>query len=214
MSRDRATVRAEYKQEMEKAHQRVVNTPDGEIGWLLRFIQTDLDELSPSEWMVVAYELASFVDHVAFKHGGIVATENGWSLQVVPGEKFSYTLPSREEAIRLQATVLKQLDGLWNTATAVFSFSHLTLVVTQSGTFHERYATVVVATKQKAKEFEYRFAHMLAAYAGRIHRCRECRRIYLASRYDQQFCTPRCQMRVASRKWRMARRKRTRKGKS
>jgi hypothetical protein len=59
-----------------------------------------------------------------------------------------------------------------------------------------------VATKRKVKEFEYRFAHLLVDYSGRIRRCPECQRIYLAIRVDQIYCGPRCQTRVATRKWR------------
>ncbi|MBK9112928.1 MAG: hypothetical protein IPM88_14980 [Nitrospira sp.] len=60
----------------------------------------------------------------------------------------------------------------------------------------ERKGSVFVATKRKVKEFEYRFAHLLVDYAGRIRRCPECQRIYLAIRFDQRYCGPRCQTRV------------------
>ena len=33
--------------EMKKARERILTTADGEVGWLLKFIQTDLDTLTP-----------------------------------------------------------------------------------------------------------------------------------------------------------------------
>jgi hypothetical protein len=62
--------------------------------------------------------------------------------------------------------------------------------------------TVIVSAKRKAKEFEYRFVHLLAQTGDYIRRCPECATIFFAIRRDQLYCQPRCQNRVAARKWR------------
>ncbi|ULA65882.1 MAG: hypothetical protein LZF62_30001 [Nitrospira sp.] len=64
--------------------------------------------------------------------------------------------------------------------------------------------TVIVSAKRKAKEFEYRFVHLLAHTGDYIRRCPECATIFFAIRRDQLYCQPRCQNRVAARKWREA----------
>jgi hypothetical protein len=60
MSQNRQAIRQQFDREMAKAWQRINATPNGEIGWLVNFIQLDLDIFTPSEWMVLAYEIARF----------------------------------------------------------------------------------------------------------------------------------------------------------
>ena len=198
---DRAELYEQFHGEMKKARERILTTPDGEVGWLLKFIQTDLDTLTASEWTVLSFEIASFVDDVAIHRGADIATEAGWSVRAVPGDGFRGTLPSRGEAKEIQAMVLGSLEKLWKNAVAAFTFPQFTIIVTLP-IEDARKGSVFVATKRKVKEFEYRFAHLLMDYSGRIRRCPECQRIYLAIRVDQIYCGPRCQTRVATRKWR------------
>ena len=192
--------------ELTKAQERILSTSDGEVGWLLRFVQCDLESLTPSEWMVWAYEVASFADFSpGIRSMPRVLSESGWSVEAIPGEAKWYSLPSRAEALQLRQSVRRQLDDMWKTGYAHLTFPSLRLVVMLPGAFDDRHGTVLVATKRKAKEFEYRFAYLLAQYAGLIRPCKECQRIFLAKRRDQFYCDPRCQMRVATRKWRKGR---------
>ena len=113
MTIDHAAIFEQFYGEMKKARERILTTADGEVGWLLKFILTDLEALTPSEWMVLAFEVASFVDDVAIRHGEEIATEGGWSVQSIPGEKFRGTIPSRTEAKEIQTMVLRSLKNLW-----------------------------------------------------------------------------------------------------
>ena len=206
MTLNRQAIRQEFNREMTKARERITTTPNGEIGWLVQFIQRDLEILTPSEWMVLAYEVASFAEADGpDRHAMPIASASGWSVQAIPGETLEYTLPSRKEAMHLQVTIRGHLEQLWQHAVAPVTFSDLTLVVTMPGALHARHGSLLVATTPKTKEFEYRVAVSLAYHAGRIRLCQECPRIFLAARRDQLFCDPRCQMRVASRKWRKGR---------
>jgi hypothetical protein len=212
MTLNRQGIREEFDREMKKARDRMMTNPDGEAGWLVNFIQLDLEALTPSEWMVKAYEVASFAEADGpGKHSIPIAVASGWNVQVIPGEAFDYTLPSRKEAIQLQRTIRGHLEQMWQHGMASVTFSDFTVVVTMPGIFHDRHGSLLVATKPKAKEFEYRVAVLLAQHAGRIRTCEECQRIFVAARRDQLFCHPRCQMRVASRKWRTTQKKRSRK---
>ena len=184
----------------------------GRLAGSCNFIQLDLDILTPSEWMVLAYEVASFTEADGpGTHAMPIASASGWSVQAIPGETLEYTLPSRKEAMQLQRTIRGLLEHLWEHAIAPVTFSDLTLVVTMPGAFHARHGSLLVATTPKTKECEYRVAVLLAHHAGRIRLCQECPRIFLAGRRDQLFCNPRCQMRVASRKWRKGSQKTSRK---
>jgi hypothetical protein len=205
MSEKRQAIRAQFHDEMTKAGERITTFPHGEIGWLVNFIQLDLEAFTPSEWMVLAYEIARFTEEeVPQRHAMRIASESGWSVQAIPGEELEYTLPSRKEGTELQRTIRKHLEHLWDNGLAPVTFSALTLIVTMPGAFHKHHGSLLVATSPKSKEFEYRLVHLLAQHAKRIRPCQECQHIFIAVRVDQLFCTPRCQMRVASRKWRKA----------
>ena len=40
----------DFQLEYEKAMERIQTMPDGAVGWMLRFLQTDLEALTPTEW--------------------------------------------------------------------------------------------------------------------------------------------------------------------
>ena len=174
MTLNRQGIRQQFDREMKKARERITTTPNGEIGWLVEFIQRDLDTLTPSEWMVLAYEVASFAEaHGPNRHALPIAIASGWTVQAIPGETLEYTLPSRKEAMHLQVTIRGHLEQMWQHGIAPFTFSDLTLMVIMPGAFHPRHGSILVSTTPKTKEFEYRVAVSVAYHAGRIRRCKE-----------------------------------------
>ena len=100
----------EFQQEYQKAIERIRTMPDGAVGWVLKFLQTELEALTPTEWTLVAFEVAAFVDETGDRYGGMVAPESGWSVEGVPNAENYQTIPSRKEAQDIQATVLEQLE--------------------------------------------------------------------------------------------------------
>ena len=74
----------DFQVEYQKAMERIQTMPDGAVGWVLRFLQTDLEALTPTEWTLVAFEVAAFVDETGERYGGMVAPESGWSVEGVP----------------------------------------------------------------------------------------------------------------------------------
>ena len=195
----------EFQVEYEKAMERIQTMPDGAVGWLLTFLQTDLEALTPTEWTLVAFEVAAFVDETGDRYGGMVAPESGWSVEGVPLAKNYQTIPSRKEGQDIQAAALEQLERYWHEGYTAFTFPQMTLVVVSPGEGSDEAGTIFVSAKRKTKEFEYRFVHLLAQTGDYIRRCPECAKIYLAIRRDQLYCHPRCQNRVAARKWRESR---------
>jgi hypothetical protein len=119
--------------EYEKAMERIQTMPDGAVGWMLRFLQTDLEALTPTEWTLVAFEVAAFVDETGERYGGMVAPESGWSVEGVPHAKNYQTIPSRKEALDIQAAVLEQLELYWHEGYTTFTFPQMTLVVGVAG---------------------------------------------------------------------------------
>lgn len=208
MGPNRKMIMRQFHQEMTKARERLTATPHGVIGWLLKFIQTDLESLTPSEWMVLAYEVATFTeDDAPDRYSLPVAASSGWAVQAIPGETIECTLPTRKEATQLQESIRRFLEQFWENGVAPITFSDLTLILAGPGALHPRHSSLLIATKPKTKEFEYRVTMLLVRYGDQIRKCEECHRMFLAARSDQLFCDPRCQMRVASRKWRKGNKK-------
>jgi hypothetical protein len=81
----------EFQQEYQKAIERIRTMPDGAVGWVLKFLQTELEALTPTEWTLVAFEVAAFVDETGDRYGGMVAPESGWSVEGVPNAKKRWT---------------------------------------------------------------------------------------------------------------------------
>ncbi|MBX3121296.1 MAG: hypothetical protein KF784_19750, partial [Fimbriimonadaceae bacterium] len=178
----------DFQQEYQKAIERIRSMPDGAVGWVLKFLQMELEALTPTEWTLVAFEVAAFVDETGDRYGGMVAPESGWSVEGVPNAKNYQTIPSRKEAQDIQATVLEQLELYWHEGYTAFNFPQMTLVVVSPGEGSDEAGTIFVSAKRKAKEFEYRFVHLLAQSGDYIRRCPECAKIYLAIRRDQLYC--------------------------
>lgn len=148
MGPTRRDIKAEFEQELEKAWQRITANPNGSIGWLIDFLQRDLDTLTPSEWMVVAYEVASFGEEASpDKYSMPTASLSGWSVQAILHEAVQYTLPSRNEAIGLQRTIRHHLEQLWEHGVAPVTFSELTLIITAPGALTARHGSLLVGTK-------------------------------------------------------------------
>ena len=159
MTLNRQAIRQEFDREMKKARERITTTANGEIGWLVEFVQRDLDALTPSEWMVLAYEVASFAEaHGPNRHALPIAIASGWTVQAIPGETLEYTLPSRKEAMQLQVTIRGHLEQMWQHGVVPITFSDLNLMVIMPGAFHPRHGSILVSTTPKTKEFEYRVA--------------------------------------------------------
>ncbi|MCW5781118.1 MAG: hypothetical protein KIT71_16680 [Nitrospira sp.] len=94
----------------------------------------------------------------------------------MPNAKNYQTIPSRKEALDIQA-VLEQLELYWHEGYTAFTFPQMTLVVVSPGRFSDETGTIIVSAKRKAKEFEYRFVHLLAQSGDYIRRCPECAKI-------------------------------------
>ena len=115
MTLNRQAIRQQFDREMTKARERITTTANGEIGWLVQFIQRDLDALTPSEWMVLAYEVASFAEADGPDEARVPdrCRPVAGRVQASPARTLEYTLPSRKEAIHLQGTIRGHLEQLW-----------------------------------------------------------------------------------------------------
>jgi hypothetical protein len=204
MGYDQQTHR-EFWNEIRRAWQRITGTPGGPMGWILNFAQRDLEPLVPSEWNLLAFEVAAFAFQFPVSAWGNLSQEDVWSVRLFHGEQHLVaSLPSRKEGQELRTMLLSHLNQFVSTKSLSVSIPKLTIEidVERLPQLDRPIVSAVVKMDRVAKRFEYCFAHLLAHHAPNVRRCQECSRIFLAKRHDQIYCTSRCQTRVASRKWR------------
>ncbi len=204
MGYDRAQHRA-FWQEIRRAWQRIVSTTGGPIGWILNFVQHDLEALAPSEWNLLAFDVAALSFKFPTEGWGNLDQEDVWSIRLFREERHLLaSLPSRKEGQELQAILLAHLNQWFTTQRLAVCFPKLTIEIAEERDpdINQSFVMAYVKMDHIAKRFEYCFAYLFAEHASYIRRCQECSRIFLAKRHDQIYCTPRCQTRVATRKWR------------
>ncbi len=217
-----AVVEARYGQhhrDLEKARLRIGDNPIKAMEWALRFGQEDLSALSEENLRDLRYEIAIFaqVGPQGMERPlpqGTTTQDWSWRLrekgEVAPWEPAEKEielrrLPPLEALKELHDGIVQHVDELIRTGRTEFPRTSGKLVIQYSDDhdcavnyFHP------LMSKEDTREnaFWSFFAHLLTSRAHRIRRCTECRRVFLAGRRNQHYCTVRCQSRVASRKYR------------
>ena len=78
------------------------------------------------------------------------------------------------------------LGAHWHEGYTTFTFPQMTLVAVSLGRSSDEAGTVIVSAKRKAKEFEYRFVHLLAQTGTTSDAVRNAPRFF-AIRRDQLY---------------------------
>ena len=108
---------------------------------------------------------------------------------------YPYDLPTEEELHVLQEFVSERLDEIVRTGVTRFPAISLALQVEKKG-----HTLGLVELPDQA--FAFVFANLLGDQVKNIRHCPECQKRFLAHRYNQSFCTTKCQNRAAARKYR------------
>lgn len=205
---------------MQKARERLGDTTEKVLRWLLRFAWTDLSKLSEGQWLDFEEEFHEFLRYAP------PASRKKITKWPRPPEMTSFI--SEWSALRglaeeSQANLRAWLERLMQTHELEFDPMPLTLRLRRLRYFVD--SDVVKDSKlpeqgglesifQNAHQvFAYLVAHILAAHCGRLRRCTECQIIFLVDRRQQVFCSSRCLNKVTQRRWRANQPKKTRKKK-
>ena len=188
--------------ELYKAAERIGTQTNLVMKWLLRFAQCDVRALSIGDSSNLSFELACFAMigapgiKLPFPHQ--IDLKDEWSNKVTP----TLTLPRREEALRLQDMIKGHINKLLSTGHTEFTTPALTRSIGKYAGSDRGYSFYSLSAKDAHHAFEYHFGSLLASHAQRIRRCDACGQIYLGVRKAQQFCSTRCQNRVATQRFR------------
>ena len=208
-----------YQDEVRKAATRIDETPGASMGWLMRFSQMNLSELSAGQWTDLCYEINVFGDSLLPGPKGFpIQLSYGLSYRDWEGnfrcaeediprlmamaskdQRLPFPLPPRAKVEKLQKEVYHRLDTFLREDRCRFPLPTIDINLIRFPDLDQVLTLLIVDRPQKL--FTYNISLLLCSHALRIRRCPECIRIFLADRKNQVYCSVRCQTRVATRKY-------------
>jgi len=204
------------QEETQKAAERIGETTETALQWLLRFAKVDLAKLSEGQWLDLEKEVKFFVVEgppglrVRWNVGK--KSRRSWRIETSasPSPAFRPTIFWRSYVAKLQKLLREWLDQLMQYHIIEFSRMPLTLRFSHPKQFLPRLSDAelpenggcYVYFDNYVDTFTYNVAHILGAHSGRLRLCAECKAIFLADRRQQVFCSSRCLNRVTQRRWR------------
>jgi hypothetical protein len=201
--------------EIPKAHERIRRAPDSKgrltyasapaatMNWLIQFAALELDALSSGDFSNLQYELDCF--RRFGPNPPVLSSGYAVSLGKVGNRLLAPPLPEKGPIAQAQAWLRQSLDCIsgrqtgsqleWQAPATVHR-----LVWIQGAA---RWVTPTELLRQDPTEPELHseMFSILKAHAADIWRCPcgDCKRIFLRSRTNQEYCSKRCQMRQAKR---------------
>ncbi len=189
-------------EEFAKAEERIGESPEDILKWFLKFSGTDVDRISEGDWLNLQYEAACvvlsrpgvFSKHDPFRYEKILS-ERGDPLQSIKEHLNKDVIRSLIQSVKeIFRKVLKREPILiYTPALTVHLYPQ---EATGDPSWHLQYqahdpeAPMCLSLLGGLKEF----GHLLRS-------CPECQLVFWAVRKNQNYCSKRCQTRVASRNY-------------
>ena len=207
-----------YLEERQKARERIGETSEKALQWLLRFAKTDLSQLTEGQWLDLEKEMDVFI--MEPPPGLSVRWDPGTkprpglklkpSLHPTPG--FRPKIFWRSRVTSFQGPLRKWLDDFMKPGGIWFEPMRLQVLLRHPKYFFSGLTDAQLPEnfgfsalfENYEQTFAYNVAHLLGAHSGRLRLCGECKHIFLADRRQQVFCSARCLNRVTQRRWREA----------
>lgn len=221
---------ARYRDEEQKAIQRIGAGPISSIEWLLRFVQTDLDTLSEGQWSDLLVEVSAFArGHVPFRSTSGLAKEissayRRWDTSVSGDNRpprgnvvKNALIPLRKTVKELHSEVKAAMDHCFEVSHEVYLPPIELRLTVSDARFCQNGLSQAEANKRgilivQAAKLEHTFYYyaslLLTEYLPRIKPCTVCERLYVAIRPDRYFCSARCLNRATQQRFRNRRKNR------
>lgn len=203
-----------------KAVQRVGETAEDAMKWILKFIdlqnpEYDLEQLDISQLEKVKFEICAIAEYGyqvgSFSKDFVIDTEV--STKTSPGStQAEPNIPTKKEVYQLQIDVRGSVDDLIDVPESVddlihgnpsvaYPLSHFLVIVARlsnplRGIFH--------VSGKSTEMFMFKCYQLLAHFLPRLRHCRasDCVRLFLAEHGKKQYCTRQCQNRAGVQKFR------------
>ncbi|MBI3393844.1 MAG: hypothetical protein HY039_11795 [Nitrospirae bacterium] len=212
MTRREEETRADLLAELRKAGTRIGSSVDDVSRWLLRFVQREPSSLSAGDLSNLSYEIVHFLGHgvpddssrpvesglaspLVRKGGTYIVRKGEYDLSGPwpTGWKF---FPSPADIERFQTFAAGAVMSAVRGNGLVLDLPPVELRLSPPSW------KVRPHTEDAGALWTYQIAHLLGKTAPRIHLCPECKTLFLADRVDQKFCSPRCQQKDATLRYR------------
>jgi len=209
-------VHAEYL----KAVQRVGETAEDAMKWILKFIdlqnpEYDLEQLDISQLEKVKFEICAIAEYGyqvgSFSEDFIIDTE--LSTKTSPSStQAEPNIPTKKEVYLLQIDIRGSVDHLIDAPESVYlpmkgnpsvayPLSHFLVIVARlSNPLRGKFCVSGKSTEM----FMFKCYQLLAHFLPRLRHCRasDCVRLFLAEHGKKQYCSKQCQNRIGVRNFR------------
>lgn len=196
-----------FYQEVDKARERIGTTTDQAMAWLLRFSQEEVPQMSAGDFLNLQFEL------VALETYGppIQATP---VFGIPPKARFHDTsldqydrLPNRDEVENFRSWLSQTLEGILKKENMIMEMPPVNLRLLYDDDYYGENQEIhpgwfLAESSNGPCTRSYRLIVLIAHVANKIRRCPECHKVFLADRRNKEYCTARCQSRVATRRFR------------
>ena len=201
---------------MKKAGERIGETSEKALQWLLGFSKADLVKLTEGQWLDLEKEMEFFVmkPPSGLRTTWDVGRKPRRGLQIKPSlhptPGFRPKIFWRRRVDRFQRLLRQWLHDLMQEYGVRFEPMEFRLRLIHPKYLFPRFSEAELPENFGFSAFfanyeqalAYNFAHLVGAHSGRLRLCAECKGIFLADRRQQVFCSVRCLNRATQRRWR------------
>lgn len=173
-------------EELNRARGRIGRRDDECMRWLLRWTYADLDHLSEGDWLNLRYEYVAFsIREIRIEYSGLMIPKG--------------LLPTREDIQKAQAQIREDMDCLFSRRPISITRPAQKIVFEPIGEEDWR-----VGHSSATMDIEFRYVAIsdMTICIQSIIRCKECNVPFLPERSTKEYCSARCQTRVAVRRFR------------
>ena len=203
-----------------KAVQRVGETAEDAMKWILKFIdlqnpEYDLEQLDISQLEKVKFEICAIAEYGyqvgSFLEDSVIDTE--FSTKTSPGStQAEPNLPTKTEVYQLQRDVRGSVDDLINVPESVdlpmkgnpsvsYPLSQFLVIVAR---LSNPLRGIFCVSGKSTEMFMFKCYQLLAHFLPRLRNCMapDCSRLFLAVHKKKQYCTRKCLNRIGVRNFR------------
>ncbi len=198
----------EHQIELNKGLDRIGNTPAARLDWVLRLVQTDLDDLSTGSRLDLGYEVFTFsVSNKYLSRSGFLplntpkASSSKLDLENISPFGFSHYIPfptietlKKVQTLTKSALISLTLNNFW----VIDAFSIQRVIVWRDEGNNDEMLPVTAADSRLEQAFRLSLLMTLIAEGGRVRYCPRCGKFFRAGRRNQEFCSLTCQTRMAT----------------
>lgn len=196
----------EHQKELNKASGRIGATPETRLEWVIRLVQTNLDDLSTGSRLDLACEIYAFSLFSGLPSRSGLLPLNKFRLPSTdqPLEDLAplslcAEFPTLETMKKVQLEASNSLCGIvlynhWH----IDRFSIDRVMVGRDYGDNSEALQVIAINTRLEESFKLSLLMTLIAQGGRVRSCPACQQYFRAGRRNQEFCSLTCQTRNAT----------------